>query len=543
MNNSNNDQSNDISIQTLLDVLPFYALILDEHHNIIYANSAVGKAFNIDPSTLIGKYCPKAIHDSDKPVDICPLEESLRSGRAVEVKVFDKNISRWFKSSILPLNQKTEDGLRLYMHFIEDITAQVNSEEEIKHNYLIQTKLNEILQITFRSIYLDEMLDKILQNILSIDWIALESRGAILLVEDDPSVLVMKVQKGLSIEIKEMCSKVPFGRCICGKAAVSGKIEFTDCVGHSHENTYEGIKQHGHYCVPIKVKGEIRGVINLYLKEGHKRKEKEEEFLHSVSAIIAGMLERDILQNKMMQQQKLASLGQMSAGIVHELNNPLTLISGFSGYLFKALSKTLSEENKQAFKNIIESTDRMRNIVKDLLLFSRSQGTSARTSVNINEIVTKVIALENAYLKHEDVDVSTEFGAIPDIFVESEKLIQVFVNFFSNSMHALKNTDKKSIWIKTSYEEAGNLVSIVFKDTGKGINKQILNKIYDPFFTTKEVGSGTGLGLSIVKEIIELSGGTISVKSEEGKFTEFTLKFPSHQKETESITNNGNPTT
>ncbi len=168
------------------------------------------------------------------------------------------------------------------------------AEEKIQRSSQIQAILNKILLLPLEDISLEEMLERVIDYITHtpFPWITLQPKGAIFLVENDPEVLIMKAQRGLAEPLLDMCSRVSFGRCLCGRAALSHKVEFSDCVDVRHENRYEGISPHGHYCVPIISAGKVLGVINLYSKEGHAHNQKEEEFLSAVANTLTGVIER-----------------------------------------------------------------------------------------------------------------------------------------------------------------------------------------------------------------------------------------------------------
>jgi len=279
-------------VQEILDALPFYVLLVDETHHILLANKAVRRDLDLDPEQIVGGYCPKVVHGLDHPFPGCPLEEAVEKGRAVERELFDPNSRRWLKSAIYPTGLRTPAGQVVFFHTVHDITEHKQAEEELQRNYQIQTVLNALLRISMMDISLEEQLQIILEHIISIPWLALERKGGVLLVEDEPEVLVMKVQHGLATPLLDMCRRVPFGRCLCGRAALSGQVEFADRVDDRHDNRYEGISPHGHYCVPVLSAGKVMGVISLYLREGHRRDEREEGFLRAVADVLAGIIER-----------------------------------------------------------------------------------------------------------------------------------------------------------------------------------------------------------------------------------------------------------
>jgi diguanylate cyclase (GGDEF)-like protein len=149
-----------------------------------------------------------------------------------------------------------------------------------------------ILRESLKDISLEEILQKALDMILAVPWIAFEPIGSISLVEDGADVLVMKAQSNIPEQLKRLCERVPFGKCICGNAAQTQEIQFSNHVDERHEICYEGMLPHGDYSIPILYKGKTLGVLNIYLKEGHIRDKKEEEFLYSIADTLAGIIMR-----------------------------------------------------------------------------------------------------------------------------------------------------------------------------------------------------------------------------------------------------------
>ena len=127
----------------------------------------------------------------------------------------------------------------------------------------IRTVLASLMRISLSNDALGEQLRQVLELIFSIPWLALEGKGAIFLVEEVPELLVMKAQMNLAVPLLDMCARVPFGHCLCGRAACSAAVEYADCVDHRHDNRYEGMTPHGHYVVPIVSRGKVLGVLNL----------------------------------------------------------------------------------------------------------------------------------------------------------------------------------------------------------------------------------------------------------------------------------------
>lgn len=201
--------------------------------------------------------------------------------------------------------QKARDNLEIQVHertaelsktnklLQEEIVERKNAEKQIILECHVHSAMSSILRIALEQISFNHLLDKALQYILSIPWLALESKGCIYLVDKNPIYLVLKAHSGFSDEQISTCKKISIGTCICGAAALRRKLIFVDRVNDSHVIHYENMTPHGHYSVPILSGGRILlGVMCLYVKEGHQRDHKEDEFLLTVANILAGIIER-----------------------------------------------------------------------------------------------------------------------------------------------------------------------------------------------------------------------------------------------------------
>lgn len=175
---------------------------------------------------------------------------------------------------------------------IGEAVNRFDVEGKLRRNYDIQTVINSLLRLSLEDISLEELLNRTLDLILSIPWLAFASTGAIFLVEDEPGILVMKAQSGLPEEIYKTCARVPFGRCLCGRAASEKEIQFADRLDNRHENCYEGIRPHGDYCVPIAYAGRVLGVINVHVAEGHRRHIQEGEFFVAIANTLASVIQQ-----------------------------------------------------------------------------------------------------------------------------------------------------------------------------------------------------------------------------------------------------------
>ncbi|HEV8130421.1 MAG TPA: ATP-binding protein [Acidobacteriota bacterium] len=226
------------------------------------------------------------------------------------------------------------------------------------------------------------------------------------------------------------------------------------------------------------------------------------------------------LEDQLVQAEKLTSLGVLAAGVAHEVNTPLAGISSYTQMLLKELPA--EHPHYPILKKMEKQTFRASDILNNLLNFARLSGSDFR-EVNINHLVMETVSLLDHQLKRQNIQVSMNLDpALPGTYGNNGKLQQVLMNLLLNAKDAMPSGGR--IELRTQHDDGS--IFVVIKDDGAGITKEHIKKIYDPFFTTKEVGGGTGLGLSISYGIIQEHSGNIRVESEPGKGTEFTLQFP-----------------
>ncbi|MGD1117948.1 MAG: PAS domain S-box protein, partial [Dehalococcoidales bacterium] len=227
-------------------------------------------------------------------------------------------------------------------------------------------------------------------------------------------------------------------------------------------------------------------------------------------------------EEKLYLTDRLASLGEMAAGLAHELNNPLTGILALSQML---VDSDLPAEHKEDLDCINNEAKRAAGIVRNVLLFARNKSdVNGRSS--INEVLTDVVRLREYEQKASNIKVVTELeDNLPEIPIDKGQLQQVFLNLISNAEAAVKEAGRPGVITVTTQRTNGH-VNILVSDNGCGIKKDVMPRIFDPFFTTKEIGKGTGLGLSICYSIIVKHGGKINVKSQVNEGTTFTIRMP-----------------
>ena len=228
-------------------------------------------------------------------------------------------------------------------------------------------------------------------------------------------------------------------------------------------------------------------------------------------------------QDQLVQAKKLSSLGVLTSGVAHQLNNPLNNISTSCQILMEELDTEDLTLFKKMLTNIEQEVDRARDIVKGLLEFSRSREFTLKPTL-LKTVVDRSIRLISSQVP-AGIDIVEDVPEDLMLHLDAQRMQEAFLNLFMNSVQAIE-TLPGQIKVEARLDKEIRRVVIMVTDTGKGISKTDLGRIFDPFFTTKEVGAGTGLGLSIVYGIIEKHQGTITVESTEGEGTRFIIRLP-----------------
>lgn len=233
-------------------------------------------------------------------------------------------------------------------------------------------------------------------------------------------------------------------------------------------------------------------------------------------------------EQKLIQSDRLASLGQLSASVAHEINNPLAGVINFGKLMQRIMGEGNVPPERQAdfrtyLDHIVTETSRCGNIVRDLLVFARHQQPS-REPHDFNEIVRRTLAVIHHRLELGEVEAKLELAEdLPEVVCDASQMQQIVINLVLNAAEAM---EAGFVTIRTAGEAGGRRVRLEVCDTGSGIDPEHLDRIYDPFFSTKAEGQGTGLGLAVVYGIVNAHGGQIEVQSEIGRGTVFTVLLP-----------------
>ncbi len=525
-------------------------LMIDDKGLITYSNKSAIKLFGYSEGELIGANMHSMIVPKRYRKEHFEAFEIFRKtgkgsiiGKIIALTLLKKSGEEFpVELSVSAVKMK---GRWSAVGIIRDISERRDAEKKTRKAFQDQLVIDSILQISLKDIPLEKQLRLSLRLLLSIPWLAALSKGCVFIIDKKSKSLKLKAHIGLSNKILSLCSSVSFDKCLCGKVAVSGEVQFIDSSSNDHSDRYDGSNPHCHYVVPILSEGTVLGVINLYLEFDHLYDEGEVAFLELVANTLSGLIkrkhieaEKEKLWNQLLQSQKMESIGRLTGGIAHDFNNLLAAIMGFGDLAIQEIAK--DSPAREYVSTMIEASERATKLTQQLLAFSRKQVLEVKC-IDLNELVGHLTKMLRRVIG-EDIQLKLNTKApISNVMADATQIEQILLNLTVNARHAMPNggvlavttadveLDEDSI---NEHVEAkpGKYVMMSVKDTGTGMSKAVQEKIFEPFFTTKELGKGTGLGLSTVFGIIKQHDGYISVHSEEGAGTEFLVYFPATEK-------------
>lgn len=279
---------------------------------------------------------------------------------------------------------------------------------------------------------------------------------------------------------------------------------------------------------PLLIKGNINGILitsndvtkRFHLEEALKQYTVELEEKVDIGTATAKKLEQQVLHS-----EKLAALGRLAAGVAHEIGNPLTSISTFAQMLREMATDDFSKNSLDIINNHIQ---RITDIVRRMSNFSRADAINIK-SVQLNDVISSSLDLMRIDKRMKSsINISTQLDpALPETMIDEGQISQVFINIMINALDAMSEGGNLTVTTRQDLDDRGKKAIVIeFADTGAGISTQDLAKIFDPFYTTKELGKGTGLGLSLSYNIVKGLKGDIKAKSEVGRGTIFTIIIP-----------------
>lgn len=374
--------------------------------------------------------------------------------------------------------------------------------------------------------------------------------------------------------------RMPLGQGVAGWVAEQGEPViiadvYTDSRFYSEVDRHSGFSTESILCVPLQTKGQTIGAIEVMNKKSGTFTKEDLSLLQALAISAATAIENAQLyeekirtierlaetQSQLVQSAKLAAVGELAAGVAHEINNPLTTIIGFTSLLLDKSTPSSEAQRQEDLQTIYEEARRAKDIVRSLLDFARAD-TPKRQPTDLNQLIEEAIFLVYTKSVSQKIELIKSLAPLPEVLLDVNQIKQVIVNLLNNAIQAMwdnkngpailtittelvsqllaapqigQNNNQnvheghstKRIGVANKTDPTGEAVIICkISDTGQGIKPEHMDKIFDPFFTTKEVGQGTGLGLSISYGIIEKHGGKINLASTPGQGTTLTLTLP-----------------
>ena len=287
---------------------------------------------------------------------------------------------------------------------------------------------------------------------------------------------------------------------------------------------------------PIGVPSEGPSVVQIAknvtdeIRSARRVQQMSTELAATNGHLVAALDQLKSTQAQLVQAEKLSAIGQLVAGVAHELNNPLTSVIGYAQLLQDELqhgpSSRPAAEVADDLRRIAQESDRAARIVRNLLAFARRQGAE-RAPQDILDVCSRVLALRQYEFRMRGIELQTHLPAgLPSVLADGGQLQQVLLNLILNAERAMRGRAERRLFISALHDDEARAIELTVTDSGHGIESSNLSRIFDPFFTTRDVGEGTGLGLSICYGIVRDHGGHIEVESEPEVGTTFRVTLP-----------------
>ena len=471
--------------QNIFELVPCYITVQDQDFKLIKYNRNFAEQFDPRPDD----YCYRAYKDRSARCEICPVVKTFEDGQShtsEEAGINKDGTRSYWLARTSPV--KNSDGeVIAAMEMSIDLTQLKFLEEEIK-------KTEEKYQIIFNTIP---------NPVFVLDRETLE------ILDYNNSVATIY---GFSKEELLNTSFLNFFEEY-SREAYASQLKSSNILPQ-----VKHIRKDGNI-----IYVNIRISLTVY--------QEREALLVTTSDIT----KRLMTEQQLIQASKMATLGEMATGVAHELNQPLSVIKTAGSFLVKKVRRQekIKDDILESLAEEIDShVDRAAKIINHMREFGRKADVG-KEFVNLNEPLNQALEIFSQQLKLREIEVVKDLDEnIPPILADSNRLEQVFINLLINARDAIEEKweqgggreMEKKIFLKTSHQDG--MVIIEVKDTGTGIPKTILGKIFEPFFTSKKVGQGTGLGLSISYGIVQDYGGTIKVETREGEASNFIIRFP-----------------
>ncbi len=474
------------------DAVPDLITILDNNYRILRTNKAMAKRLGVNVKETKGLTCYKYVHGTDTPPALCPYARLLKDGLDhTTADIYEERLGGWFFVSISPVNDRNGNVTRR-VHIARDITALKKAEAALRES-------EERYRLLFEN-----------------------ANDAVFISQDR----VIKFPNPKTLEMadcsEEELAKIPFVNLI--------HPEDREMVLGRHRSRLKGEAVHDTYSFRLVNRSDKKlwVQINSVLIEWEGKP--------AVLNFLRDITREKLLETHLQQARKMEAIGTLAGGIAHDFNNILWAIIGYAEI---ALYHELGEGDpaRYSIEQVLKASYRAKELVQQILTFSR-QSEHEIKPIRVSPIVKDVMKLLRASFP-STIQIRQDLAPDPGkVMADPVQIHQIMMNLCTNAAHAMRekggvlevaltqiDLGRKEI-LRYPDLDAGSYLKIRVSDTGHGMDRLVMDRIFDPYFTTKEKEEGTGLGLAMVHGIVKGNGGAISVESNPGKGTDFTIVFP-----------------
>jgi PAS domain S-box-containing protein len=526
-------QSNDL-LRAIIEAAPTAIIGLDLEGKVQTVwNPAAEKMLGWSAQEAMGRFLPSV--PVDKEEEFRQFRERIRSGQTlngVEVQRQRRDGTLIDHSLCASPLHDVEGRIVGSVAVLVDITERKRAEHALHQRASQLALLNEVGRRVAALLDLDEVLDRaarLVRELFDFHHVGLFTQA------EGEDRLVMRASAGEFAPLFPPDHSVALGQGMVGWVGLHGETLLANDVDAESRylNSYpERLPTRSELSVPIQTAGKIVGVLDVQSPQPNAFDQNDIVVLETLASQIAVAIENARLftetqttlqqlkrtQAQLVQSATLAAIGELAAGVAHEINNPLTSILGFAELVLWQLAP--DDPSRQDLEIVVAEAKRSRDIVRNLLDFAR-QAEPLTEPADVNQVLRQTLALVRAQVEKNGVTIEERYASnLGQIPLDVSRMKQVFLNLITNAVHAMP----KGGMLTVSTAQAGDEVAIQITDTGMGIPPRGRERLFEPFFTTRP--SGAGLGLSVGLGIVQQHGGRIEVKSQVGEGSTFTVWLP-----------------
>ncbi|MBI4764708.1 MAG: GAF domain-containing protein [Deltaproteobacteria bacterium] len=422
------------------------------------------------------------------------------------------------------VEQKTVEFIEGMTPLIGEALHRFDLEEALKRNLAAQSAINRLLRLSLEEVSLDEFLQGAIEQLVSFPWLGTGTRGCLFLVEENSEVLVLKAQKGFPDSFTTRCARVPFKRCLCGKAILKPHPDFVDCLEDAHElGPGENLTPHAHYLIPIRFKGQALGLINIYQMGEHPvRNQEKEGFIKAIADTVANIIVRKRGEEALRESENQLRLLSSRLLSLHETERKEfalevhdSLGTSLSAIKFM-IEGALQRIRNGSVANTVESLESLIPIIQEAIGEARRIQTDLRPASldELGILATLAWFCRRFQAEYKNIHIEQEITVREEEIPGPLKTV-----LFRITQEALSNVAKHSgaDFIHLGLGKVGGRIELTIRDNGTGFDQKRL---------TEREFSKKGVGLPTMKERTESSGGKFTIESAEGKGTLVKASWP-----------------